>query len=53
MHRSVEEARQAADEVLKIDPNFSLENYAKIVPYKIHETADNYIKALRQAGLPE
>jgi len=48
-----EEAHKAAEEILRIDPNFSLEYYAKTIPYKRQETADKYVEALRKAGLPE
>jgi len=48
-----EEANKAAEEVLRIDPNFSLEQYAKTIPYKNQETGDKYVEALRKAGLPE
>jgi adenylate cyclase len=47
-----EEANKAAEEVLRIDPNFSLEYYAKTIPYKHQETGDKYVEALRKAGLP-
>ena len=45
------EARAAAAEVLKINPKFSLEQFAKIHPYKDPVTKDRYIDSLREAGL--
>jgi len=45
------EARAKADEVLKINPKFSLDNYAKLIPYKDQSDVDQYINALRKAGL--
>jgi adenylate cyclase len=45
-----EEARAAAAEVLTINPNFSLERYAKILPFP-HPVADRVIEDLRKAGL--
>jgi adenylate cyclase len=45
------EARAAAAEVLKINPRFSLEQFAKIHPYKNPATKDRYIDSLRKAGL--
>jgi adenylate cyclase len=48
-----ENAHKAVEEVLRIDPDFSLEYYANILPYKNHVTRDKYIEALRKAGLPE
>jgi adenylate cyclase len=48
-----EEAHKAAEEVLRIEPNFSLEYHKNILPYKNQETLNNYIEALRKAGLPD
>jgi len=47
------EAQKAAKEVLRIDPNFSLDHYANTIPYKHQETGDKYVEALRKAGLPD
>jgi adenylate cyclase len=52
LNRTVE-ARKAAEEIMRIQPNFSLEYYANIIPYKNHETKDRYVEALRNAGLPD
>jgi len=49
----LKEAHKAAEEVLRIYPNFSIEYYAKMLPYKHQESADETIDALRKAGLPE
>ena len=46
-----EEAQVEAAEVLKINPKFSLEKYAKKVPYKNKDDKDRAIEALRKAGL--
>jgi hypothetical protein len=46
-----EEGRKEAREILKIDPKFSLENQAKILPYKNQADIDRFIEALRKAGL--
>ena len=48
-----EEAHKAAEEVLRINPDFSLEYYEKTIPYKRQETVDKFAEALRKAGLPE
>jgi len=48
-----EDAHKAVKEVLRIDPEFSLDYYAKILPYKNQETVDKVVEALRKAGLPE
>ena len=44
------EARSAAAEILRINPKFSLERYAKILPF-IQPIADRVIEDLRKAGL--
>jgi tetratricopeptide (TPR) repeat protein len=47
-----EEARAAAAEVLRINPNFSCDYYAKkALPYKNQADIDLIIGALRKAGL--
>ena len=45
------EAAAAADEVLRINPNFNLESYAKRLPFKNKADIDRYMAALRKAGL--
>jgi adenylate cyclase len=45
------EARAAAADLMRINPNFSLIKYAKEVPYKEGPSKDRVIDALRQAGL--
>jgi adenylate cyclase len=47
------EATAAAKEVLRINPKFSLESYAKTLPYKNKVDIERYVAALRKAGLPE
>ena len=46
-----EEARAEAAEVLRIDPKFSLDYWAKTIPYKNQADKDRLIGALRKAGL--
>ena len=48
-----EEARAEAKEILRINPNFSLERLAKILLYKNKTDRDMVIDALRTAGLPD
>jgi adenylate cyclase len=48
-----EEARIEAAEVLRLNPKFSSARFAKIVPFKSQADRENYINALRKAGLPE
>jgi tetratricopeptide (TPR) repeat protein len=45
-----EEARAEAAEVMRIDPQFSLERYAKTLPMR-QELIDQSVEALRKAGL--
>jgi TolB-like protein/Flp pilus assembly protein TadD len=46
-----DEARAAAAEVQRIDPNFSLEKFSKFYPAKEDPRRDRLIDALRKAGL--
>jgi adenylate cyclase len=46
-----EEAHAEAEEVLRINPKFSLEYYAKTLPFKNQAQLDRYIEAMRKAGL--
>ncbi len=46
-----EKARAVAAELLRIDPTFSLDHYAKILPFKNQEDKDHLINALRKPGL--
>jgi len=48
-----EDAHRAVEEILRINPGFSLEYYANTLPYKNQEKLDEFINALRKAGLPE
>ena len=45
------EAQAEAAEVLRIHPKFSLEHYAKTLPFKDQSVADDIIACLRKAGL--
>jgi adenylate cyclase len=47
-----EEARKEATEVLRINPNFTVESYTRILPYKYPSNKDLTIQGLRKAGLP-
>ncbi len=49
----LEEARAAAKEVLRIQPDFSLERFAKILPWKNRADVDLAISLLRKAGLSD
>ncbi|MEW5908515.1 MAG: tetratricopeptide repeat protein, partial [Thermodesulfobacteriota bacterium] len=45
------EARAVAAEVFKINPKFSLEQFAEVLPYKNPATKERCINSLRNAGL--
>jgi len=47
----MEEARVAAAEVLRLNPKFSVDLYAKRLPFKDQSVIDNLVDALRKAGL--
>jgi adenylate cyclase len=48
-----EEARAAAQEVLRIDPKFSSQRWAKMLPYKDPALNARSLERLRKAGLPD
>ena len=45
------EARAEAAEVLRINPKFSVDYHAKVLPFKDQSETDKVINALRKAGL--
>jgi hypothetical protein len=45
------EARAEAEQVLRANPKFSLERFAKVNPYKNPEVYKRYIDSLSKAGL--
>jgi adenylate cyclase len=47
------DAEAAASEVLRIYPEFSVQDYAKALPFKEQKDLNCVIEALREAGLPE
>jgi adenylate cyclase len=47
----MEEAHAAASDVLRINPNFSVEHFAKALPFKHEEDRVLMVEALRKAGL--
>ena len=46
-----DEARAAAAELIRINPKFSTEKYAKALPYKDRDYCMRWGDALRKAGL--
>jgi tetratricopeptide (TPR) repeat protein len=47
----MDEAREAASKVLKMNPNFSMDSFEKTLPYKNKADRDLYVNGLRKAGL--
>ncbi|MCP4630064.1 MAG: tetratricopeptide repeat protein, partial [bacterium] len=48
-----EKAHETVSEILRIDPNYSIEFLAKAVPFKQKIDLENHLEAMRKAGLPE
>ena len=46
-----DKARSEVSEVLRINPDFSLDKFAERVPYKNHDVTKKNTDALRKAGL--
>jgi tetratricopeptide (TPR) repeat protein len=46
-----EEARNAAQELLRIDPKFSAQRFAQTMPYKDPTVATNALELMNKAGL--
>jgi hypothetical protein len=46
-----EEARAAAAELRRLDPEFSVDRIAKRLPFKDKVYTERYVNALRKAGL--
>ena len=47
------EARDAVKKIFKINPKFSIVEFAKRLPYKDQDQVERLIAALRKAGLSE
>jgi tetratricopeptide (TPR) repeat protein len=47
-----EDARRVAEEIVTIDPRFSLSTYARTQPYKEATVLERLLESLHQAGLP-
>ena len=46
-----DKAREAAKEVMRINPQFSVERFAKMITYKDKARTEHYVENLRKAGL--
>jgi len=47
------EARSTAEEVLRLNPKFSLEHFSRSLAYKNKADKERYLSSLRKAGLPD
>jgi adenylate cyclase len=47
------EARAVAETILKLDPSFSIAEFAKALTYRDPEELDRVVQGMRQAGLPQ
>jgi hypothetical protein len=47
----MDEAHAAASEVLKLSPNFSVDDFAKALPYKNEAVREFMVDALLKAGM--
>jgi tetratricopeptide (TPR) repeat protein len=48
-----EEAKAYVDKLLALEPNFTVERFAKVYPIKYDCDREHYMKGLRLAGVPE
>jgi tetratricopeptide (TPR) repeat protein/TolB-like protein len=48
-----EEAKPYLDKLLALEPNFTVERFAKVYPIKHDSDREHYMKGLRLAGVPE
>lgn len=53
LSNALEDARRVKQEILRIDPSFSIPRYVETQPYKDSASLDVIAKALRKAGLPD
>ena len=49
----IEEAREAWRELMRVNPDYSLEHRRKVLPYKNPDDFERVVEGLRKAGLPE
>ena len=48
-----EEAKPYVAKLLALEPNFTVERFAKVYPIKYESDREHYMKGLRLAGVPE
>ena len=49
----IDEAREAWREALRVNPDYSLDQRRKVLPYKNPDDFERVVEGLRKAGLPE
>jgi len=49
----IEEAREAWRELLRVNPDYSIEQRRKVLPYKNPDDFERVVEGLRKAGLPQ
>ena len=47
------EARTAVENILRIEPKYSLRTFAESQPFRDADVMDRHVEGLRKAGLPE
>ena len=48
-----DEARPYIEKLSKIEPNFTVERFGKVYPFKYARDREHYMMGLRLAGVPE
>ena len=49
----LENARAEASEVLRIEPDYTIDRHRRLVPFKDPKDAEHFFDGMRKAGLPE
>jgi hypothetical protein len=49
----LDKAKEYAARLLEVKPDFTIQGWAKVLPYKNKEDLDRELNALRKVGLPE
>ena len=47
------EAREAAENIRRIEPDYTLRTFAETQPFQDAEVVDRHVRGLRKAGVPE
>ena len=49
----IEEAEPYIDKLLELEPNFTMQRFAQVYPFKKEIDRERYMEGLRLAGVPE